>query len=325
MANRRLTPSQSTRPSSCDESRIPTRKTSAYSPAFDQHLTDHGISELDDDWALSPDNLEDLKAVLSRRRASLSPSRFTEDDYKDFKKKDRAAQSKSSVMSTSLPIITGQSKTASLQNIPFTNLSNLTDGTLVDLQPDLYDGERPEAIDKSIREELDQEVVPSKNKSYPVLPNFFIEAKGPRGSTTVSHRQIRYAGATGARVMHKLRLYVFPDDAADNRAYAFGATYMCLQGGASLKLYAFHPAVSDDAKHTIQYHMNLLESFHMDAGVEVFRKGVSALRNIREHASKERVNLVAAANLKASTQHQPVSAAPTSICSTDQHLQYPHQ
>lgn len=43
-------------------------------------------------------------------------------------------------MSKAFPIITGTADIPSQENLPFTNLQDLTDGSITKAQPDFYDG-----------------------------------------------------------------------------------------------------------------------------------------------------------------------------------------
>jgi hypothetical protein len=56
--------------------------------------------------------------------------------------------------------------------IPFRNLDHLTDGTLVPGNPDRYHGARPEQLDRQIRSEFRDQIVPSTQHDLPIAPNF---------------------------------------------------------------------------------------------------------------------------------------------------------
>ncbi len=276
-----------------------TRKSSAYDPEFEQHLIDHGIYPEgygEDEDSEEPANIEDINRRLAQPRSSLSPSRFTREQFLDFKKKNREALTEATVMSKAFPIITGTADIPSQENLRFRNLKDLTDGSITKAQPDFYDGARPEGLNRRIREELGPYIVPSTNTAAPCLPNFFTEAKGPNGGTPTCKNQALYDGALGARGIHELRSYVDPETAYDNNAYAITSTYH--GGSGTLTMYTTHPTLSKDAKRPTEYRMTQLNSFAMTGNPDTFRQGAGALRNARDLAKDQREELIAAANGK---------------------------
>ncbi len=109
----------------------------------------------------------------------------------------------------------------------FTNLEDLTDGSLVPGNPDRYHSARPEQLDQQVRTQLDGHIV----------PNFFLTAKGPDGSLAVAKRQACYDGALGARGMNSLQTYGDPELDSDNKAYTLTSIYH----GGTLTIYANYP------------------------------------------------------------------------------------
>lgn len=85
-------------------------------------------------------------------RASLSPSRSTREEFLDLKEQNEEALTESKVISKVFPIITGTTDIPSQENLRFTNLKSLTDGSITKAQPDFYDGARPEELNKKVRE-----------------------------------------------------------------------------------------------------------------------------------------------------------------------------
>ena len=108
-----------------------------------------------------------------------------------------------------LLIVEGEIRDAKCDSggIPFTNLDYLTDGTLVPGNPNLYYGARPEQLDRQVRNELNNHIIPSTQDDLPIAPNFSLAAKGPDGSIAVAGRQACYDGALGARGTHSLQSY----------------------------------------------------------------------------------------------------------------------
>ena len=282
-----------------------TRRTSAYDPPFEQHLIDYGIypeGYSDDKDFEEPANIEDINRRLAQPRSSLSPSRFTREQFLDFKKKNREALTESKVMSKAFPIIAGTANIPSQENLRFTNLQDLTDGSITKAQPDFYDGARPEDLNKQIREELGSYIVPSTNTAVPCLPNFFTEGKGPKGHIDVSKNQAMYDGALGARGIHELRSYVDPDTAYDNNAYTITSTY---HPSGLLTMYTTHPVKSRNPNHPTEYRMTQLKGWHMTSDPETFRQGTTFWRNGRDLTRDGRKELIAAANAKALNAETP--------------------
>ena len=277
-----------------------TRKTSAYDPAFEQHLIDHGVYP--DGFGgiknlQEPDNWEEINARLALPRASLSPSRFTRECFLNFKEKNQEALTENTVMSKAFPIIAGTADIPSQENLLFGNLKDLTDGSITKAKPDFYDGSRPADLHKDTREELGPYIIPSTNTAAPCLPNFFTEGKGPNGNAAVCKRQALYDGAVGARGVHKLRSYVDPEMTYDNNAYTITSTY---HPSGLLTMYTTHPTVSENPANPTEYRMTQLNGWHMTGNPDTFRQGARALRNARDWTKEKREKFIAAANSKVS-------------------------
>lgn len=270
-----------------------TRRTSAYDPAFAQHLHDHGIYK--NNRAQKPSNLAEINERLAQPRPSLSPSQFTEAAFEAFQQTNEDALSENTVMSKAFPLITGTADIPSQENLRFTNLKDLTDGSITQAQPDYYDGARPVQLNKQIREELGPYITPSTNTAAPCLPNFFVEGKGPKGLTDVCKNQAVYDGALGARGIHELRSYVGQGTLFDNNAYTITSTY---HPSGLLTMYTTHPTPSGDPTNPTEYRMTQLNGWHMTGNPDTFRQGASAFRNARDWAEEKRKELIAAANAK---------------------------
>ncbi|KAL9023439.1 MAG: hypothetical protein Q9196_007198 [Gyalolechia fulgens] len=280
------------------------RRSSAYSPGFEQHLIDHGIypdgyddgGDDDDGGSVYPANWEEINERLARPRQSLSPSRFPREAFQNFRKKNLQALTENTVMSRAFPIIAGTSNIPSQENLIFGNLKDLTDGSITKAMPDFYDGSRPAELKKEIREELGPYIVPSTNTAAPCLPNFFTEGKGPNGSSAVCKRQALHDSALGARGVHKLRSYTDPETLCDGKAYTITSTYH--GGTGDLTIYSTHPTPSNGSQNKMEYRMIQLDGWKMTGNPDAFRQGASALRNAREWAKEKREELIAAANGK---------------------------
>ncbi|KAL8950809.1 MAG: hypothetical protein Q9222_003186 [Ikaeria aurantiellina] len=271
------------------------RKSSAYHGDFGQHLADYGIYMIDDEK--EPTNWDDIQERLRQPRPSLSPSKFTVQAFKDFKKTNMEATTETKVMRSSFATIAGRSDIYSSGDVPFGNLAPLTNGALVDAKPDFFDGARPAQLDAQIRADLDPYIVPSKAKQNPLLPNFFAEGKGPNGSSAVLQRQACYDGALGARGLHELKTYRSeqPKTTYDEKADTITATY---HADGSLKLYTTHIAPSASGKP--EYHMNALGRWYVINSRDEFATAVGIFRNARDWAREQRDEIITAANSRIS-------------------------
>ena len=264
-----------------------------------QHLINHGIYPEgydDDEGSEEPANIEAIHRRLAQPRPSLSPSRFTRKDFLGFKQKNRNALTENTVMSKAFPVITGNANIHSQENVMFGNLKDLTDDSITKARPDFYDGVRPAELNEELREQLSEYIEPSTKKNAPLLPNFFMEGKGPDRSSSVCELQAMYDGALGARGFHELRSYVGQETLFDNKAYTITSTYH--GGSGTLKLYTTHPTRSTDPNRDYDFHLTQLRGWDMTDSPDTFRQGAGALRNARELAKEKREELIAAANSK---------------------------
>ena len=278
-----------------------TKRSSAYDPAFEQHLIDHGVYPHgydydNDDVSVYPDNWEEINGRLAQPRRSLSPSLFPREEFRKFEKTNMQALTENKVMSKVFPIITGTATIPSQENLRFENLKDLTDGSITKAQPDLYYRSRSEDLNIRIRDELGPYLVPSTKTAAPCLPNFFTEGKGPKGLRDVGKLQALYDGTVGARGMNETWSYIDPETTHDNKAYVITSTYH--GGTGTLKLYTTHRTPSTTPNHDYEYRMTQLRGWDMTDNPDTFRQGASALRNARDWAKEKREELINAANSK---------------------------
>ena len=277
-----------------------TRRITAYDPAFEQHLADHGVYPEGYDEEEQPQNWDDIHERLMQPRPSLSPSRFTRGEHTKFKRANRGPDSEAGVTRTFFSSMLGDASIPSCTNVELNNLAPLTDGSIVNCTPDYYEGSLPADLTPRWRNDLGPFLVPSTNTSRPCLPNFFTELKGPDGSTAVVERQACYDGAMGARAMRQLRSQVDDKTALDGNTYTITSTYSGGRGGGFLALYTTHPTASKDPERVVDYHMTQLNGWHMAGNSENFRQGVTALRNARDWTQEQRRELIRTANEKTS-------------------------
>lgn len=296
---RRKRGSQSPSKSNATSDTTTTKSTGPYDRAFQQHLIDHDIypdryEYPDGRIPPRPGNLEEIRQALGQPRRSLSPSIFPDDKFEAFQRADAHASKESQVIVDVIPMIEGNvgDRKCAARQVPFTNLDHLTDGTLVPGNPDLYYGARPEQLDQKVRQELGGHIIPSTQHDLPIVPNFFLEVKGPDGSAAVAKRQLLYDMALGATGYDAIRSYKADAVTYDNKAYTIGCTY---QDG-QLKMYASHPIEPSIAgkKHDIA--MTQLKAFALTNDLDTFRQGATAYRNGRDWAKLQRDQVIAQAN-----------------------------
>lgn len=204
-----------------------TRRASAYTPNFAQKLVDNHVSLVKRDHRAA--NHQEWNEVLVRPRPSLSPSRMSDGHFDRFAKAIDEAHNEDEVMSHVIPKIVGHPRYPSRQNVPLGNLDPLAKNIVVP-QPDYYEGSLPGPGNRQLRQRLDKSIVPSSQRDYPFLPNFFVEAKGPRGSFTVAQLQACHDGALGALATHRVENLGRREEAFDNKARTASVVY---HGGGS--------------------------------------------------------------------------------------------
>ncbi|KAK0701547.1 hypothetical protein B0T21DRAFT_417097 [Apiosordaria backusii] len=278
-----------------------TKPSSAYDDNFEQHMIDNGIYLEGYDYPAGrltpePENVDQLRSELLAARASLSPSRFHDSAFRNFKKKNKTS-SEGTVMRNVIPIIAGNSEIPNGGHLPFTNLESMTGGATVKAVPDFFDGARLGDIDKVIRDDLSHVIIPTKHADVPVVPNFVLVAKAPRGGADVALRQALHDGAIGARAMHALQNYSAGKPAFDGKAHTISSTYHA--GTGTLQLYAHHITAPTASGGQPEYHMTQIKAFALTSDRETFVQGATAFRNARDSAQRHRDSFIQAANAKA--------------------------
>ncbi|PNY23184.1 Uncharacterized protein TCAP_06865 [Tolypocladium capitatum] len=276
-----------------------------------EHLINHGIypegHEYPDGRILpEPDNLDEITQALGQRRRSLSPSRFSADDFKKFKRADNNSTNETLVTTSVIPILGGDVNAG----IPFANLEHLTDDSLVNAKPDRCYGSRPEILDSRVRGELHHYIVPSTQEDLPLAPSFFLEVKGPDGTMSVATRQVSYDGAMGERGILRLQSYDQVDPVYDNNAHTIASIY----ASGTIRLFAVH-AVQGNASPPapqLEYVMTLLDIFCVTGNAKSFRRGAAAYRNARDWAKGQREEAIRRANEMARQPQAPGGASASS-------------
>lgn len=288
---------QSTRPTSKTGSGTSGKRSSAYDDNFEQHLIDYNIYPEEYDYpndrqTPEPNDLEGFHRRLQLPRPSLSPSRFPDSSFRSFKRKNGRVIDEGEVMRDVVPIICGNANVPNKQNLLFTKLNPIANNTIVDAKPDFYDGARLEDIDKQVRRDLGPFIIPTGHRTAPVAPNFFLEAKAPKGGSDVSKRQACYNGALGARAMHKLQSYKQDEPVYDGNPYTITSTYHA--GTGTLQMYTTHLTQSTDG--TPEYHTTQVRSLALTDTPDGFRQGATVFRDARDWAKEQRDAIILAAN-----------------------------
>jgi hypothetical protein len=272
---------------------------SAYHPGFEQHLIDYSVYPCryrypDGNRALKPKNWKEIQQRMIQPRPSLSLFRFSDEAFEAFMDKTTDAQSEAAVMTNTFSIIQGDSDIPSEIKRTFGNLTPLTDGSIVNAQPDFYYGARPQQLNPQIRKELNSYIVPSANQSVLIVPNNFTEGEDPGCTAEVVKRQSCYDGALGARVMQHLQSYGQPEPVYDNNAYTIISSY----SDGQLRMYTTHPTQPANPGDPPKYHMNQLNAWGLTGNPETFRQGATAFRNLRDWAKEKRDEFIEAANVR---------------------------
>ena len=318
-------------------SRGPTPKTgntTVYDRHFESHMANHGIFLPDARYSDGtkvgePENIADIQRQLQARRPSLALSEGSlRKEYTEFRELNNWTSDEQLVVQKILPILNGpqQSSFHDGGNHPFTNLAPLTNGTLANAKPDMYHGAPPCQLHPRVREQLNDQIIPTRQTSRPITPNFFVEAKGHCGSPYVLERQALYDSALGARAMYSLQQYGHtqeghrrrrrrrssnrpqnddncsnpapaPGPTHDNRAYTIASTF---QKG-TLGIYATHPRrtpshINPGADRRTDYVMTQIGHYSLIGSPESYQQGLSAYRNSRDLAKEYRDEFIRQAN-----------------------------
>jgi hypothetical protein len=253
---------------------------------------------LDGSVPAKPENWKAVNQILALPRPSLSPSRFTDEDYENFVQADADASKEKQVSETVIPIIEGKIRDAKCRSggVPFSNLDPLTDGTLKPGNPDIYYGARPEQLSRKVRDELGGQIIPSTQHDLPIAPNFFLAVKGPDGSASVAKRQACYDGALGARGMDTLQSYGQREPVYNN-----ASTITSIYHNGHMQIYTSHIAIPSTPEGRPEYNMHQLKGWSMTGDPETFRQGARAYRNARDWAEQQRDEAIVRANEKANS------------------------
>ncbi|RMD41770.1 hypothetical protein DV735_g3372, partial [Chaetothyriales sp. CBS 134920] len=280
-----------------------TKTRSSADPAFEQNMIDAGIYP--HNRHSKPENLGSIRGHLARSRASLSPSVFRDEDFEEFVELADRASGETSVRTDVITLIEGSGRKQHRHGADhvFNNLEPL-DEDLPKPKPDQYDGAQPESIERCVRRDLGQYIVPCTNTARPAVPNFILEAKGDGGRADILKRQACHHGALGARAVHQLDNYQAAEPQYNHHAKSFSSTYH--HGTSTLALYSHHITQPKVPGGQPEYHMTKLDGFDMTGNPRSFREGATALRNLRDLSQTYRNSAINHANQVA--RHAPTDS-----------------
>ncbi|PLB50307.1 hypothetical protein P170DRAFT_445640 [Aspergillus steynii IBT 23096] len=329
--------------SSLERSTQKTGNTTVYDPHFESHLYDHGIFMPNSTYpdGTKPCTAENIAEIQRRLRAPRPSLALSEDslqrEFGEFTLLNDSTSDEQLVIKKILPILDGpQQQSSSFHdggNHPFKNLAPLTDGTLANAKPDIYHGAPPHQLHPRVREQLSDQIIPTRQGNRPITPNFFVEAKGHCGSPPVLKRQALYDSALGARAMHALQQYgsnssnrpqddddcsdpapapalgPAQDSTRDNHAYTIASTF---QDG-TLGIYATHPTrnpsnLDPGAGRQTDYVMTRVGHYSLIGSPESYQQGLRAYRNSRDLAKEYRDGFIRQANERHEAVRHPSQA-----------------
>lgn len=276
------------------------RKTNPYDRNFEEVLMDAGCFG---DWQTEipkPSNWNMIKSMIQQ-----NPVICMEAEHNNFVKKANAAQGEAKIRSSVFPILRGNESDLYEEDLPFNNLTPLVPG-ISNAKPDIFYGSHTTQLKPQIRSELNQMIIPSKQSHHniPMVPNLFLEAKGPDGSPAVLKRQILHDGSLGARGIHELRSWG-GHPSFDNRAYTISAT---LHDGV-LRLYTTHPSLHENK---VVFFTNRVGVYCLEEDPPSLGKGLTAFRNSRAWAREQRAIIIAQANQRHATLLHSISNSSSS-------------
>lgn len=216
-----------------------------------------------------------------------------------------------------VPLLTGNASIPNEGHLPFTNLDSLTNNTTVNPVPDFFDGAHAGDLDRKVREDLDKIIIPSKRAGIPIAPNFFLEAKSPRGMMEVAVGQAVLDGAHGALIMHALQNYFVDEPIYDGNAYAFTSTLL----DGYLKLYAHHLTAPAKSGQRPEHHTTQLKAYALTGDDDVWLEGTGAFRNLRLLAKDWRDRFIKDADARSRRHNAAAAATQNDLASKDQEQQ----
>lgn len=244
-----------------------------------------------------------------QRRGSLSPNSFSDTLWSDFVRKNDRARNEGQISTKCLPLFTSDSPFPDNVDTLFNHLDPLVseDFKIPAPKPDVSTGIDMTSVPLEIRRPLAQYIVPAIGAEA-ILPNDFIEVKGPHGSGASLVTQVSHNGAAGSRAMHKLRTFRSEDgDEPDGVARTF---HMTLHGGpGAVSFYVSHAQRGESTEPAVTYHTTRVGGELVVSSPEHLRKALTIFRNLRDMAAEEREEAVKLAKSRCKLGSSPGTAA----------------
>lgn len=120
----------------------------------------------------------DIQSDLTLKRASLSPSMFSEGAFNRFRRSDWGAKPEND-NGKGHPYHLRHQWYPNQQNVLFTELTPITDDTVEKPQPVFFDGACLDDLSREVQndERVRLTAIPTKHASDPVAPNFHMEIR----------------------------------------------------------------------------------------------------------------------------------------------------
>lgn len=288
-----------------------TKHTTPFDLPLAQHLQDNDIvgmtyRDVNDKFAPRPSNTDEIRAMLHRRRPSLTVETVTCQVHLLYKRAERLAEGRREIIRSVVPRFEDPAADWAqfrAERVVCDNLEHLTDGKIVAACPDYYYGAEPERLDKRVMKDLEYHLVPNRlSRDHPIAPNFFVTALGKQKSWFyLGVSQATYEGALGARGIHSLQTYGQQQQAPgtprvfDNKAY----TLMWIYDVGVLYAFTCHPrapAVGNCGDRGVGYTATIIEFWNLMESREKYVEGVTAFRNGLEWARVQRDDAIKMAN-----------------------------
>ncbi|PLB35807.1 uncharacterized protein BDW47DRAFT_133291 [Aspergillus candidus] len=274
----------------------PITRVTAYDANFEVFMDNHGcaVAEVEDP---RPKNIDELTAVVNRRRDSVAQS--TSKDYMTFIEKAREEHEIERFDDVLLAIYRHKNNMMRGPDMETRCHEQLEDlerlnECLIRASPDMYDGAKESTLNAEILHKL-RPVLQTEKDGGPILPNFFFDCTEAEGRQSVGKLQALHSGVYGARAFHRLQCFLQGEEAApiyDGNAYTIAVVMV----GYHLCFYCIAPCPPTSPTRQTDYKMWLFREINMKRGYKPFLTALAAFKNCREWAHQQRNRLISEAN-----------------------------
>ena len=288
-----------------------------FGPRLQQNNIVHTIFE-------APDDIEDVKKLLDRRRESESPSLL---DYQRYVIVTADYENELGVEISAYPLLAKRtSREVEISgyfqrpNHAWSAVDNHLTTGLSDPQPDLVESYRKNDYPLEAVEALSADLAPSSYNE--AMPAYAVEFKSPEGSMREAQLQCAFDGSIMTEGAYGTHKYMNKsDDDFYGKTQALTVTF----NGRLIEYYGHHalqtPGPSqlvgdkakDKAKDTVKYHQYLLDCDNPRASLQNFQRAYKHIRNAQDIGYKwatERKDALWAYTNRDNTQTSPDVATP---------------